>query len=197
MSANFFLDVLHDALVADFAERGITAAVKIGEWATFDHEPGDIVVLGLGDFEGQTLTADAHHYTGEIDQGDGTSARSLCADLQRVIVWCAARAPLATTTDLARAARGATQTLKRATIAAIWRAHGGPFVWGSGKWLNEARGSRIYGGACRFEALFPLPVWDDANPLILPDDMSGHVETQIGDDPPIAEVPDWVDVVGP
>ena len=192
----FFLDALRDLIAADFLERGRSCAVELGEWSTYDKVPGDLVVLGLGDFEGQTMGADAHHYIGDIDQGDGTSARSLWADVQRVIVWTAARPPLDATGDLARLARGATQALKRATLAAMWRWHGGAFTWGSGKWLNEARGSRIYGAAARFEAFFPLPVWDDANLLITVDDMAGSAETELETDAAplmIPEVPDWTD----
>lgn len=192
----FFLDAIRDFIVADFLERGRACVVEIGEWNTFDKTPGDLVVLGLGDFEGQTMAADAHHYTGEIDQGDGTSARSLWADVQRVIVWTAARPPIDATTDLARLARGATQALKRATLAAMWRWHGGAFAWGSGKWLNEARGARIYGGAARFEAFIPLPVWDDANPLIAVTDLVGSAETDLETDTVpavIPETPDWSD----
>ncbi|MEO5728286.1 MAG: hypothetical protein ABI134_36115 [Byssovorax sp.] len=189
----FFLDVLRDAVDADFVERGRVSEVLIGEWTTFEKYPGDVVIFGLGDGEGVTVASDAHHYIGEIDRGDGTTARALCANRQRMIVWCAARPPLDTPDrELATAARAMTWRLFRATVAAIWRCHGGAFPFGRVKWLNEARGSRIYGGAVRFECEFPLPVWDDANPTFTPDELLGEVDITL-DEVVIPEVPAWTD----
>ncbi len=192
MADLYILDVLHDKIAADFAERQRVSEVLVGEWTTVEKYPGDVVILGNGDGEGVTIGSDAHHYIGEIDQGDGTTARALTANLQRVIVWCSARPPLEAIADLPRLARAATMALLRATVAALWRANGGAFPWGRVKWLNEARGSRIYGGAVRFECEFPIPIWDDANPVILATDLLGSAFTEL-EDVEIPESPDWTD----
>lgn len=195
MAGEFFLDVIRDAIDADFVARARVSEVLIGEWSVVEKYPGDVVILGLGDGDGQAIGADAHHYgPGEVDQGDGTSARALAVNVQRVIVWCAARPALdATDRKLASSARAATWALARATIAAIWRWHGGTFPFGSIKWLNEERGSRIYGGALRFEALFPLPIWDDADPLIVLSSTAGTAEFDTGAGPVAEQPPKWSD----
>jgi hypothetical protein len=164
--------------------------VEIGEWESFRHMPGARVVLGLGTGDGVAIGDQTHHYApgALIATSDTTEARAVTALEQRVIVWVTAPPPTSAAGDQwPRLARGATRVLLGQTLAALFRAHGGPFPWGNVQWLNEARGDRLYGSAVRCEVRFLDPITDDDLDVATASEVDATVEldrdgTTIDDD---------------
>jgi hypothetical protein len=196
MTLPFFLDVVADDIVADFADRSISAEVLVGTWELYKQKSGARVILGLGDGDGQDVGAGTIHYGsgGWFPTGDTTVARPLWINVQRVIVWVAAPpSPTAPPDRAARTARAATWSLTSSTLRAMWHSHGGTFPWGQLRWLNEDRAISNYGAAVQFTAFFSIPVLDDEDELVSTAAMGGSTTLDLGTttiaDPPAFTAP--------
>ncbi|MFT3773009.1 MAG: hypothetical protein QM820_47100 [Minicystis sp.] len=159
----FFLDTIADDVTQDFVERGITAKVLVGEWETFVTDGDPRVIFGLREGEAVHVAEQMRFGIGaNFVTGADTVARPLFANAQRVIVWVTS--PALDEPDPAkqpRVARAKTWNLANATLAAMWRSHGGVFQWGNLQWINEDRGAATYGAALSFVAVYPIPILDD------------------------------------
>jgi hypothetical protein len=196
MTLPFILRVLAADIKADFLERDNPAKVMVGEWDVFKMVAGPRVVLGLGTGDPLDIggAGGAQHYGMgyEWSTGEGTVARALAGLSQRVIIWCGAPAPAGTAPgERALVAQEATFELFRATFAALWHSHGGPFPWGGVEWLHEASALTTYGGAVRWWAAFPMPIVDDDDLVVMAEDGKGATTLERAPDEPIAEAPDW------
>jgi hypothetical protein len=175
----FFLDQIADDVTQDFADRGIRAKVFVGEWETFKNEAGPRVILGLRDGSAVHVGDETHYAPGVMafPTGPNTSARVLMANAQGTIVWVTSDAKDEPDPNKRpRQARARTWNLANATMAAMWRSHGGVFQWGNLQWLNEEQGVRTYGAALSFVAVFPIPILDDDLTVGLGTQYEGTVE---------------------
>jgi hypothetical protein len=196
MTLPFLLDVLRDDVVADFAERENPARVFVGEWEEARLVDGPKVCLSLGTGDPVDIggAGGAQHYGigHEWATGEGTVARALAGLGMHVVITCSAPAPDGLEPDARpMAARAATCELFRATFAALWHSHKGPFPWGGWTPLNEGAGLRTYGGAVRFWAAFVMPIVDDDDLVVMAEDGKGVTTLERAPDEPIAEAPDW------
>jgi hypothetical protein len=197
MTLPFLLNVLHDDVAADFAERENPAKLFLGEWeeARLIDGPKVCFSLGAGDPVDIGGAGGAQHYAMGYDwpTGDGTVARALAGLAMRVVITCSAPAPDGLDPDARpMAARAATWELFRATFAALWHSHGGPFPWGGWTPLNEGSGLRTYGGAVRFWAAFVMPIVDDDDEVITAEDGRGVTTLEREPDEVITEAPNWM-----
>ena len=193
----FFLDTIAADIIADFAERNITAEVLVGEWKTHLNKSGARVVLGMGPGMSQSIGSMAFRFGAgaPFDTGNETEARPLWACLQAVNVFvtspCSDDAVLPN--ERPQAARAATWQLTQSALAAMWRSHGGEFAWGQLAWLNEAQGARTYGAALSLQAQYPIPVLDDPNDITTADTVRGRSTIDMQDAPVNIPAGDFID----
>lgn len=197
MSRPFFVDIIAADMLADFAERGVTAEVLVGEWSVHKLKSGPRVILGMGSGVAQSVGDKAFRYGAgaDFDTGNGTVARPLWACLQNVNVW--ATSPCTDDTiapdDRAEAARAATWQLTHDALGAMWRSHGGEFAWGMLEFLNEAQGARTYGAAVKLVAQYSIPVLDDPNDLVSVTTTRGRSTLDLQDAPVNVPETDFTD----
>lgn len=175
-------DMLRDAIVADFALRGVTAEVAIGEWNTTRHNGSPYVVIGLA--RGQMRDPGGMRRGGGLlSMGGGTVARTLLVRDQAFTIWVHGVAADSTPPDdVATEARRATAALLDATAAALRRAAGGlaSTPWAV-DWVGEERGEFIYGSLAILSATVSLMVPDDAMATISVSQVEASVQA-IGPD---------------
>lgn len=170
---NLTLPEIKDAVIADFAARGIAVPVLYGTWETHRHRADTRVILGLrpgpGSFDIQAPgPANAPGYI--YDAGEALIGRALASDYQIAKAWIYAKPDptpkLASRTELVQKAA---QALKHQLWRAITRFSQGSVapVPGSGEWPDEGRlEGVIYGSLCTFEFSLAIPILDD--PLVIP-----------------------------
>jgi len=187
MTRAFFVDIIAADIRADFAERGITAEVLVGEWKTHLLKNGPRVILGMGNGVAQSIGDKAFRLGAgaDFDTGNGNGARPLWACLQNVNVWVTSPCsdPTIAPDDRPAAARASTWELTEAALGAMWRSHGGEFPWGNLEYINEAQGARTYGAAVKFVAQYPIPVLDDPNELVSVAAVAGRSTLDLQDAP--------------
>ncbi len=169
---------IRDAVAADFLERGISARVEFGDYKVWLAEAADVVIFGLAGFE----PADPANFPSPLPLETTIptyDARIVLARNQVVPVWVHA-APHSDTTDTSypQLCQAAAATLLDHTLRALFVYAHGAFSWRSGKWPIPERVEFTHGSLATFEAVFRIPVMDDAMERIEGDDISTEATSE-------------------
>jgi hypothetical protein len=193
-------DDLKSRVEADFADRGVSAVVEVGEWSTEPRRGEPRVVIGLGRFTVEE--PQGRYQPGAVVPIPGSTdvARPMLDDLQTYRVWVHAPASNRTE-DAPSAARRATAELKRKTLAAIRRTLAAPFrVAASGEWPalpapGEMTGggyaAYTYGSIAAFDIVIAAPILDDPQGTGTADeiDVAGSFTFPDGEQTPVETIP--------
>lgn len=177
-------DDLEAAIKADFAARGIAAAIEVGEWTPETKRGEPRVVIAAGDFE--ATEPQGHHQPGPQPlPGSTDEARPLLDFGAAFTLWV--HAPGSGRTEATgAAARRATVELVRLTLAALRRVHAGPLRGPvRGRFLRPdeigetpqagAYAAYTLGSVAQFTVTMPTPIFDD--PLTVGDALELVVAT--------------------
>lgn len=154
-------------LAADFAARGIIAAVAFGNWQVAQHTGADRVIIGLGDFDPDGQNQPAGLRPGPVIY-NGKAAPSLALHVQEGVAWVHGVAPDGTAdADRINASHDRTTVLLHATIAGLIRVVGrGSLSFGKGQWPSVDTGDVTYGALARFRFAVAVPVLGDAYAVV-------------------------------
>lgn len=154
-------------LAADFAARGIVAAVTFGNWQVGQHTGADRVIIGLGDFDPDGQNQPAGLRPGPVIY-NGKAAPSLALHMQEGVAWVHGVAPEGTSEETRiEANHDRTAALLHATIAGLIRVVGrGSLSFGKGQWPTVDTGDVTYGALCRFRFIVAVPVLGDAYTVV-------------------------------